>query len=91
MIKMKDINVQKKRLILMVKSIEKEQNCSTNWGIYFALPTRGVLKMDKIFLKNLKKNLPEIPGILGKEEHYFNSAVLISLVEIEGEYHFLFE
>ncbi len=46
--------------------------------------------MNKEQLKNLKSNLPEIPGILGKDE-YFNSAVLVPLFLIEGEYHLLFE
>jgi len=41
-------------------------------------------------LENLKSKLPEVPGILGKEE-YFNAAVLIPLVMINGEYNFLFE
>lgn len=34
--------------------------------------------------------LPDTPGIIGKDE-YFNSAVLIPLVLLNGEYHFLFE
>ncbi len=38
----------------------------------------------------LRKKLPHTPGILGKES-YFNSAVLIPLICLEGEYHFLFE
>jgi len=38
----------------------------------------------------LKINLPQLPGILGKDE-FFNSAVLIPLVFIEDEYHLLFE
>ena len=46
--------------------------------------------MNKEHLKNLKSNLPVYPGILGKEE-YFNSAVLIPLFLVEGEYHLLFE
>jgi len=46
--------------------------------------------MNKNDLENLKKKLPPIPGILGKEE-YFNAAVLIPLMMINGEYHFLFE
>jgi peroxisomal coenzyme A diphosphatase NUDT7 len=46
--------------------------------------------MVKADLKKLKKNLPKNPGILRKEE-YFNSAVIIPLVNIENEYHFLFE
>jgi len=46
--------------------------------------------MNKTDLDNLKTKLPLVPGILGKEE-YFNAAVLIPLVLISGEYHFLFE
>ncbi len=42
-------------------------------------------------LEKVIKNLPDYPDILGKEENYFNSAVLISLINIAGEYHFLFE
>lgn len=38
----------------------------------------------------LKSKLPQNPGILGKEE-FFNSAVLIPLVYINDELHFLFE
>jgi 8-oxo-dGTP pyrophosphatase MutT (NUDIX family) len=45
----------------------------------------------KIFdLVKLKQVLPSNPGILHKDE-YFNSAVLIPLVEINEECHFLFE
>lgn len=46
--------------------------------------------MRKIDLELLKTKLPHSPGILGKDE-YFNSAVLIPLVFIDDEYHFLFE
>jgi 8-oxo-dGTP pyrophosphatase MutT (NUDIX family) len=46
--------------------------------------------MTNIEIDKLKSLLPEYPGILGKEE-YFNSAVLIPLVKINDEYHFLFE
>jgi len=38
----------------------------------------------------LKSNLPHVAGILGKHE-YFNSAVLIPIVFIDGEYQILFE
>ncbi len=41
-------------------------------------------------LKKLRFKLPSSPGILGKDE-YLNSAVLIPLVMIDGEYNFLFE
>ncbi len=38
----------------------------------------------------LKSNLPKVPGILGKDE-FFNSAVLIPIICVDGEYHLLFE
>ncbi|MDA3861155.1 MAG: CoA pyrophosphatase [Melioribacteraceae bacterium] len=41
-------------------------------------------------LDKLKSNLPKVHGILGKDE-FFNSAVLIPLVFVDDEYHFLFE
>ncbi|ADY57492.1 NUDIX hydrolase [Syntrophobotulus glycolicus DSM 8271] len=41
-------------------------------------------------LKRLKSKLPEKPGILGRDK-YFNSAVLIPLVLIHRQYHFLFQ
>lgn len=41
-------------------------------------------------LQKLKKQLKKHPGILGKEE-YFNSVVLVPLVWLNSEYHFLFE
>jgi 8-oxo-dGTP pyrophosphatase MutT (NUDIX family) len=46
--------------------------------------------MKEIDFKKLISVLPKYPGVLGKEE-YFNSAVLIPLVLIEKDYHFLFE
>ncbi|CAN2044163.1 Phosphohydrolase, MUTT/NUDIX family protein [Candidatus Magnetomoraceae bacterium gMMP-1] len=46
--------------------------------------------MKEYDLKILKKNLPECPGIQGKEE-YFNAAVLVPLIMINSEYHLLFE
>ncbi|MCL5029409.1 MAG: CoA pyrophosphatase [Bacteroidetes bacterium] len=46
--------------------------------------------MNNIELEILKSKLPIQPGILRKEE-YFNSAVLIPLIMINGEYNFLFE
>ncbi len=46
--------------------------------------------MNNIELENLKLKLPHHPGILHKED-YFNSAVLIPLIMIDGEYNFLFE
>lgn len=41
-------------------------------------------------LSQLIERLPGVPGIIGKDE-YFNSAVLIPLILINDEYHFLFE
>ncbi|MDP4128089.1 MAG: CoA pyrophosphatase [Bacillota bacterium] len=46
--------------------------------------------MDKFMLKGLKEKLPVFPGINGKED-YFNSAVLVLLMLINDEYHFVFE
>lgn len=46
--------------------------------------------MNKDDLSRLKTNLPQAPGILGKKE-YFNSAVLVPLVMIDGDYNFLFQ
>ncbi len=46
--------------------------------------------MDKNDLKRLKEVLPRHPNILGKEK-FFNAAVLIPLVEKDGEYSFLFQ
>lgn len=46
--------------------------------------------MKKLDAEKLKAALPKYPGILGKSE-YFNSAVLIPMVFLNGEYHFLFE
>ncbi|MGM0508645.1 MAG: NUDIX hydrolase [Fusobacteriota bacterium] len=47
--------------------------------------------MNGIELEKVKKNLPECPDVMGKEEHYFNSAVAISLIKIDDEYNFLFQ
>ena len=46
--------------------------------------------MKKKDLKKLLKKLPKIPGVLGRDI-YFNSAVLIPLIKIKGEYHILFQ
>ena len=46
--------------------------------------------MNKKDLNKLVKSLPEVPGILRKDE-FFNSAVIIPFVFIDGEYHLLFE
>lgn len=41
-------------------------------------------------LKKLKKSLPKYPNILGRDR-FFNSAVLIPLVDIDGVIHLLFQ
>jgi 8-oxo-dGTP pyrophosphatase MutT (NUDIX family) len=46
--------------------------------------------MNKEDLKKLVNNLPSSPGILRKDE-FFNSAVIIPLIYLNDEYHFLFE
>ena len=46
--------------------------------------------MSKELLEKLISNLPKYPGILGKDE-YLNSAVLIPIVNIDGELSLLFE
>ncbi|AET66434.1 NTP pyrophosphohydrolase [Desulfosporosinus orientis DSM 765] len=46
--------------------------------------------MDKVKLQELVDNMPAIPGINGKEE-YFNSAVLVLLMLMDEEYHFVFQ
>ncbi|MBU3015690.1 CoA pyrophosphatase [Poseidonibacter lekithochrous] len=46
--------------------------------------------MKKQNLKKLSKNLPQNPGVLGRER-LFNSAVLIPLIKINGEYFLLFQ
>lgn len=46
--------------------------------------------MDKFVIEGLKHKLPVIPGINGKEE-YFNSAVLVLLMLVNQEFHFVFE
>lgn len=46
--------------------------------------------MDESKLEGLKGKLPAAPGINGKEE-YFSSAVLVLLILLNGEYHFVFE
>jgi 8-oxo-dGTP pyrophosphatase MutT (NUDIX family) len=46
--------------------------------------------MEKKEFKKLVKNLPKIPGIMGRDR-YFNSAVLIPLIKIEKEYYLLFQ
>ena len=50
----------------------------------------GVESMDKLVIEGLKDKLPVVPGINGKEE-YFNSAVLVLLMQVNEEYHFVFE
>jgi len=46
--------------------------------------------MKKKNLKELIKNLPDNPGVLGRQR-FFNSAVLIPIVKIKGEYFLLFQ
>lgn len=46
--------------------------------------------MNKSTIEGLKEKLPEVPGINGKEE-YFNSAVLVLLMLVGEEYHFVLE
>ncbi|MDY3203863.1 MAG: CoA pyrophosphatase [Arcobacter sp.] len=46
--------------------------------------------MKKDNLKKLVSNLPKHPNVLGRHR-FFNSAVLIPLVKIKGEYHLLFQ
>ena len=47
--------------------------------------------MDKSVIEGLKKDkLPVVPGINGKEE-YFNSAVIVLLMLVNEEYHFVFQ
>lgn len=46
--------------------------------------------MNQKDLNNLVIGLPEVPGILRKDE-FFNSAVIIPFVLIDDEYHLLFE
>ena len=46
--------------------------------------------MNKFSLENITLAIANSPEILGKDK-YFNSAVLVPLVEIENKFHFLFE
>jgi len=46
--------------------------------------------MKKNQLKELLQNMPKSPGVLGRKR-FFNSAVLIPLVKIKGEYYVLFQ
>lgn len=46
--------------------------------------------MKKTSLKKLSNNLPKNPGVLGRDR-FFNSAVLIPLIKIKGEYYLLFQ
>jgi len=46
--------------------------------------------LDKSNLEKLKESLSLHAGIIQKEE-YLNTAVLIPLLDINNEYHFLFE
>ncbi|AXH15643.1 NUDIX hydrolase [Malaciobacter mytili] len=46
--------------------------------------------MKKEDLKKMISNLPKYPSVLGRDR-FFNSAVLIPLVKIKGEYYLLFQ
>jgi 8-oxo-dGTP pyrophosphatase MutT (NUDIX family) len=46
--------------------------------------------MNKKNIENLKNKLPEYPNVQGRDK-YINSAVLVPLVEVDGEYHLLFQ
>ncbi|MBN1300790.1 MAG: CoA pyrophosphatase [Melioribacteraceae bacterium] len=46
--------------------------------------------MNREELYRLRSCFPETPGILGKDE-FFNSAVLIPLIELDNHFHLLFE
>lgn len=46
--------------------------------------------MKKSDLKQLVANMPKNPGVLGRDR-FFNSAVLIPLIKIKGEYYLLFQ
>jgi peroxisomal coenzyme A diphosphatase NUDT7 len=46
--------------------------------------------MRKDFLIGLKDKLPEKPGVLGREE-YLNTAVLLPLMFLNGEYHLILQ
>jgi len=46
--------------------------------------------MNKEDLNKIVENLPAVPGILRKDE-FFNSAVIIPFILIDGEYYLLFE
>lgn len=46
--------------------------------------------MKKSNLKQLVSNLPKYPNVLGRQR-FFNSAILIPIVKIKGEYHLLFQ
>ena len=50
----------------------------------------GAETVNVVNLDELKKKLPKYPGILHREE-YINTAVLVLLVFMEGEYHFVFQ
>jgi 8-oxo-dGTP pyrophosphatase MutT (NUDIX family) len=53
-----------------------------------AIPRK--VKICQMNIDTIKKQLPESPNIMGKEE-FVNTAVLVSLVQNKGHYHFLFE
>lgn len=51
----------------------------------------GEPKNRTAWLGKLKEKLPEHPGIHAKEEEFVNTAVMVLLVYLEGEYHFVFQ
>ncbi|TGE33641.1 CoA pyrophosphatase [Desulfosporosinus sp. Sb-LF] len=46
--------------------------------------------MNKSVINGLREKLPIVPGVSGKEE-YFNAAVLVLLILVNEEYHFVFQ
>lgn len=54
------------------------------------MPQLGGLEIKMDDFETLKSNLPQHPGILGREK-YFNSAVLVPFILVNGEYHLLFQ
>lgn len=46
--------------------------------------------MDKYVIERLRDKLPVVPGLNGKDE-YFNFAVLVLMIFVNEEFHFIFE
>lgn len=42
-------------------------------------------------IDKIKKSFPAVPGIMGKEELYFNSSITLLLMEIDGELNFILQ